>query len=304
MGTIQTLFDRAGYSQGHGYRDTAIPEVKLFRAEHHEASCPLLYNRGLAFILQGYKLGEAAGQQIRTDSENYLILCNTRAINCETVATSDEPVLGLHIDINVLEVQRLLQVLHENPTRATRSERFANHSLVSAPISERVRKSLDELIDVLHEDSESQALGPSCLTRLYFSVLRSDEGEVLESLVSADSKLSRISNAIRYMETHLDRKVAMEDLASLASMSLSAFHRSFREVTGDTPLQYLKELRLNRARNMIAFGGKPANAAARSVGYESANQFSREFKRYFGVPPSRAKELPYSTLQGMATNRH
>jgi AraC-like DNA-binding protein len=83
-------------------------------------------------------------------------------------------------------------------------------------------------------------------------------------------------------------------------MSLSAFHRTFREITGETPLQYLKQLRLSTARNLIAFHGKPAYVAAQSVGYESANQFSREFKRYFGLPPSRADELPYATLQGMA----
>ncbi len=91
----------------------------------------------------------------------------------------------------------------------------------------------------------------------------------------------------------------MEQLADIANMSLSAFHRTFREVTDESPLQYLKQLRLSTARNLIAFHGKPAYVAAQSVGYESANQFSRDFKRYFGLPPSRADELPYATLQGI-----
>ena len=105
---------------------------------------------------------------------------------------------------------------------------------------------------------------------------------------------------MRHMEAHLDQKISMEQLADIASMSLSAFHRTFREVTGETPLQYLKQLRLSTARNLIAFHGKPAYVAAQSVGYESANQFSRDFKRYFGLPPSRVDDLPYATLQGMA----
>lgn len=303
MGNVQSLFAASGFSTGHGYRDTTIPAVKLYRADHHEASCPLLYDRGLIFILQGHKLGEVAGQPLRTDDSRYLILCNTRAICCETVATSEEPVLGLHVGLDVLELQRLLQILHEEPDWNHRPDpRSVTRSVVPSMFDENVKQALSELIDVLHHPGDSRALGSTCLTRLYYAVLKSEEGHVLESLVSADSKLSRISAAIRYMETHLDQKITMEDVARIASMSLSSFHRTFREIIGETPLQYLKQLRLNMARNLIAFSGKPASHAAQSVGYESANQFSREFKRYFGVPPSQAKELPYSGLQGIGSN--
>ena len=144
------------------------------------------------------------------------------------------------------------------------------------------------------------ALGPANLTQLCFAVLRSDDGRVLELLASNDSKLARISATMRYMEQHLGSKIGMDDLAGVANMSLSAFHRAFKEVAGESPLQYLKQLRLNTARNLMAYKGEPAYLAARHVGYESANQFSREFKRYFGLPPSRVGELPYATLEGMA----
>ena len=65
------------------------------------------------------------------------------------------------------------------------------------------------------------------------------------------------------------------------------------------PAQYLKQLRLSTARNLLIFKGEPAYLTAHHVGYESANQFSREFKRYFGLPPSRIAELPYSALGGV-----
>ena len=298
--TIQTLCDQIGFSNGHGYCPTAIPEVMLFRAEHHEAACPLLYDRGLVFILQGFKRGAVAGQEFRTGGDRYLILCNTQAVRCETLATSEEPLLGLYVGFDVLELQRLLQVLRDERRRTPQSGSVPERALVSARLNEDIQRAVDELIDTLHDICASKALGPSCLTRLYFSVLRSEEGRVLEALALADSKLARISAAMRHMEAHLDQKISMEELADVANMSLSAFHRTFREVTGETPLQYLKQLRLSTARNLIAFHGKPAYAAAQSVGYESANQFSREFKRYFGLPPSRVNELPYATLQGVA----
>ncbi len=240
-----------------------------------------------------------AGREFRTGGDRYLILCNTQAVRCETLATSEEPLLGLHVGFDVPELQRLLQVLRDERRRSPQSLTVPERALVSARINEDIKRAVDDLIDTLHDVCASKALGPSCLTRLYFSVLSSEEGRVLEALALADSKLARISAAMRHMESHLDQKIPMEELAEVASMSLSAFHRTFREVTGETPLQYLKQLRLSTARNLIAFHGKPAYVAAQSVGYESANQFSREFKRYFGLPPSRVDELPYATLQGI-----
>lgn len=298
--TIQTLAEKLGFSNGHGNCPTAIPEVTLFMAQHQERACPLLYGRGLSFILQGFKVGIVAGEELRTGGDRYLILCNAHSVRCETIATSEEPLLGLQVGFDTLELQRLLQVLRDQRRRAPTGGSVPERAVVSAQLNEEIQRALDELIDTLHDDCASKALGPSCLTRLYFSVLKSEEGRVLEALALADSKLARISATMRHMETHLEQKISMEQLADMASMSLSAFHRSFRDVTGETPLQYLKQLRLSTARNLIAFHGKPAYVAAHSVGYESANQFSRDFKRYFGLPPSRVDELPYASLQGMA----
>ena len=78
-----------------------------------------------------------------------------------------------------------------------------------------------------------------------------------------------------------------EQLASEVNMSVSAFHHNFKAVTSTSPLQYLKSYRLHKARMMMIHDGMKASAAAMRVGYESASQFSREFKRFFGVTPGR-----------------
>ena len=86
----------------------------------------------------------------------------------------------------------------------------------------------------------------------------------------------------------------VEELARESGMSASSFHRAFKAVTGESPLQYLKKTRLLKAKAALVFEGMRVEEAAYEVGYASPSQFSREFKRYFQVPPSEAQSLPYS----------
>lgn len=74
-------------------------------------------------------------------------------------------------------------------------------------------------------------------------------------------------------------------LARKTGISIPAFHHYFKQVTASSPLQYLKRIRLDNAKRLMAHNGYNAGAAARAVGYESPSQFSREFKRLFGVTP-------------------
>lgn len=297
--SIHTLCEALGFAEGHGYRPTALPSVTVSRGAAHEAACPLLYEGGLGFVLQGSKLGAAGGQEFKTGGDRYLILSNNLPIRCEMLATSVEPVLGIHVAIDSLELQRLVSILNEDPSWRRRNAAPLEQVVVSARFTEEIRSAVDALIELLHDPVASRALGDAAVSRLYFEVLRSEDGRVLESLTRSDSKLARVSAVMRYMEQHMDEKIGMDELAEIANMSRSAFHRAFKEVAGESPLQYLKQMRLNKARNLITYDGHSASRAAETVGYESANQFSREFKRYFGVPPSRARDLPYSTLSGL-----
>ncbi len=301
--SVHTLCDALDFSDGHGYRTTPLRQVTLFRAAGHESACPLLYQSGLAFILQGFKLGVAAGQEFSNGGDRFLILSSNLPIRCETLATSAEPVLGIHVAVDRLELQRLVSVLSEDPAW-TRQRPERERVIVPARLTDDIRAAVTALIEILHDPIASRALGPAALTNLYFQVLRSEDGHVLESLTRSDSRLARISAVMRYMERNLDAKHGIDDLAAVAKMSRSAFHRAFKDVAGESPLQHLKQMRLNAARNLIVYEGKAASQAAHSVGYESANQFSREFKRFFGLPPSKAADLPYSRLSGVAGVSH
>ncbi|NEQ46564.1 MAG: helix-turn-helix transcriptional regulator [Leptolyngbya sp. SIOISBB] len=108
---------------------------------------------------------------------------------------------------------------------------------------------------------------------------------------------ARITKALDRIHRDFATPLTVEILAEAAHMSISAFHRAFKQVTEDSPLQYLKKIRLNKAKSLIVHEGIPANVAATRVGYESASQFSREFKRYFNVVPSQAGKIGYAQVQ-------
>ena len=104
---------------------------------------------------------------------------------------------------------------------------------------------------------------------------------------SPDTALSRISVAINWIRRNFTEQIKVEALAEMAAFSVSAFHRHFKAVTALSPLQYQKRLRLLHARSQLISGQGSATSIAFSVGYESPNQFSREYARLFGLPPSR-----------------
>ncbi len=298
--TINTLCDVLDFSRQHGFCPTFIPEVTLLRASHHEPRCPHKYDSGLTFILQGAKVGHVNGRTFQTGNDRFLILTNSYPILCETFASEDQPLLGLYIRFDMTELVRLIQVMSEQQRiPLPDADVYANQALISCPMNEALHGELQRLITTLHSRMESKALGASYLTRIYYQVLSLPQGSALKSLAQSESKLARVSSAIRYMEEHMGARVTVDDLASRAGLSLSAFHRVFKEATGESPLQYLKQIRLNKAKYLMVYQDRCVYAAAAAVGYESSTQFSREFKRYFGVPPSRVQDLPYNALVGL-----
>lgn len=295
---IRSLTQACGFTDGHGYHPTLHPRVSLFGANRHEASCPQMYGAGMVFILQGKKVGAAQGVQFETHKKRFLLMANSYPVTCETLATGDEPMLGLFVELDKAELARQLDILAQTSatTPATTEPR---QTMLSVDLSKNIRVCLDELIKVLHTQTETQILADGILNRLLYEVLQSEARPMLVALGNHNHSLARISKAMNYIEDHLSDKLSVDDLAEYLGMSPTAFYKRFKQAAGDTPLQYIKKMRLTKARTLMVYQQQSAIQAALNVGYESPNQFSREFKRFFGVPPSQARQLPYSELSGV-----
>ena len=128
-------------------------------------------------------------------------------------------------------------------------------------------------------------LGRQTVREIVYRVLRGEQGGSLRALASRDDHFARVARVLKHIHAEYAKPLSAEEMARRAGMSVSAFHHNFKLVTASSPLQYLKRIRLDQARRLMAHDGYNASTAARAVGYESPSQFSREFKRLFGVTP-------------------
>jgi AraC-like DNA-binding protein len=205
---------------------------------------------------------------------------------CETFATPEEPVLGIYIEIDLPLLHELIAQLGENHPSASRGDSAVPCAIGPAVLEPEMSEAVARLLKCLQSKTESRILGPGLLREILYRTLGGQQAPVLYALASHNGHFARVARALKLIQNDYAENLDVESLAQQANMSTSAFHRAFKEVTADSPLQYLKKIRLSKARDFIVQQGMKAYVAADKVGYESASQFSREFKRYFGQSPA------------------
>lgn len=126
----------------------------------------------------------------------------------------------------------------------------------------------------------------SVASEIHYRLLVGRLGGMLRRLIRHDSVASAISRAIGQIRDDLRASLSVPDVAKRVGMSTSSFHQHFKAITSTTPLQYQKDLRLLEARRLLRADGVSVTTAAFDVGYQSSSQFSREYTRKFGIPPS------------------
>jgi AraC-like DNA-binding protein len=143
------------------------------------------------------------------------------------------------------------------------------------------------LLALLDAPSDAAALASGVEREILWRLVTGPQGATVRQIGLADSRLALLGRAIRWIRSHYDQTLRVEELAELASMSASSFHRHFRAVTSMTPIQFQKQMRLHEARTRLLAEPGDVAGVGFAVGYDSPSQFSREYRRMFGVPPSR-----------------
>jgi len=264
--------------------ETAIPGLLLFRWDEPTEPTTSMYEASICVIAQGGKRAFLGDDVYAYDAHHYLVTSvDLPALSQIITASREKPCLGFVLKLDRREISQLMVDSNLPPPRARQSDRGMAIGEVTLPLLAAFRR----LIDLLHEPTDIPILVPIIEREIFYRLLMGDQGLRLRQMASAGSQSQQIARAIDWLKGNFTLPLRVDDLASRVNMSTSTLHHHFRAVTTMSPLQYQKWLRLNEARRLMLAERLDATTAAFNVGYESPSQFSREYSRLFGAPPSR-----------------
>lgn len=277
------------------YYEAPIPRVIISTMTEPTTGTATLYEPVTCLILQGTKQVIIGDAVVNYDASSYFVASlDLPAVGRVVEASPDSPYVAAALRIDRAVLADLIATMPPGSIGAeppgSEQPGFATSAVTPALL-----EAWAGLLGLLDRPDDISMLAPMREREVLYRLLQGPLGGQLCQIAQEDSRLSRVRRAIGWMRTHYDQALRTAALADIAGMSVASFHRHFKAATAMSPLQYQKTLRLHAARRLLA-GGAEASRTAYSVGYESASQFSREYSRAFGAPPSRDAER----LRGMA----
>lgn len=271
--------------------DTLIPDegtikdivegVDIFKIKQSQEKMKICYEKGIVFIFQGKKEINLEDSILTYDHNNYLILSLPTPIECRVFATNDKPILGLRIDAN----QKIINELLFDSAISFQYQNESKPGIYTEVLNGQLIDSLSRLIQCASDEQDSKVLAPLYMKEILYFVLKSPHGYALNFISYRNDTSYKISQIAENIYENYQEKYDVNTLAKLANMSASSFHSTFKEITGLPPIQYIKKVKLHKARELLLYHEITAKAAAYEVGYESLSQFNREYKRMFGATP-------------------
>ncbi|WP_175951241.1 AraC family transcriptional regulator [Burkholderia sp. BCC0405] len=271
----------ARLAPNEGETFAALDGVRFIRVSRPGPRMPVLYEPSIVVVCQGRKLGYLGERSFMYDARQYLVLSVPLPFECETFASQDEPFLAISIRVDLAVIAELAILLDETLGAAVGEPVGVDSTPLDAPLADAVVR----LLEALASPHDTRVLGPAIMREIAYRVLTGERGDAIRAALVQQHHFGRIAKALRRIHADLKADLDVETLAGEAGMSLAVFHAQFKHVTATSPMQYVKAARLHQARLMMVQDGVGAGAAAARVGYASASQFSREFKRLFGRSP-------------------
>jgi AraC-like DNA-binding protein len=273
---------------GEGRTRTALPGVSVVRSPTCTEPLGDVIEPTLSVIAQGIKQTELNGRTFTYGPGQFLVVSvELPVIGHVTHATVEEPFLAVVLE---LRPERIAALLLDTASGATARAGAGDAMPVGIAVSDASGALVDaigRLLALLDAPDDAAALAVGVEREVLWRLLTGPQGKTVRQIGLADSRLAHLARAIRWIRGHYNETLRVEELAALATMSVSSFHRHFRAVTSMTPIQYQKQIRLREARARLLADPGDITGVGFAVGYDSPSQFSREYRRMFGVPPSR-----------------
>lgn len=269
-----------------GIHDTHLKSVKVFKTTQYEPKSPLIYDVCLILVLQGKKIANLASNRFTFDCDNYLVVPTTLPLECETYATKEEPFISLIIS---LDKKMMVNIIEGLTKREFESQNNSSVGIFSDKVTTEIEQTTEKLLDVLESKEESLILGQGVLKELFYRIAIGQNANMLHKMFLENNDESKISNALKYIHDNYNKTLDIDSLARVCDMSVSSFHTHFKKITSHTPLQYIKKIRLTKAKDLLVKYNYKVVEVADDLGYDNPSHFSRDFKNYFGYSPKEAK---------------
>ncbi|GAA5587770.1 HTH-type transcriptional activator RhaS [Acinetobacter calcoaceticus] len=272
-----------------GLYPTFISNITLMRVDHSTSPVAVLQEPSIVLVIQGVKRGYIGKDIFQFRQGQCLFISIAIPFDCDTVVENNEPMLAIAIKFESQMMVDLVTKLDKEQQVVIEDSQSGDLKLscglrvidMNATISEVALR----LLNLLRSKQDTFILGEQVKRELVYRVLQASGGEFIKNLSAMASRNGVIYTICEIIQRDYYRNLTVQELAKQAGMSISLFHQTFKKVTNYSPLQYIKITRLHKARELIMNNKMGVAEAAYEVGYVSASQFSREFKRLFGIPP-------------------
>lgn len=267
-----------------GERAIGTLRLTLYRCTAPTVPNPCTYQPSLLVIAQGRKRVDLGRTSYVFGQSRFLLTSVELPIVSQVVTASEEaPYLAFFLKLNIATVR---DILNTEEVHVPESPIGTRGMAIGEATIELVR-SCSRMMDILDAPQDIPFLGKLIHQEIIYRLLQGTQGARLRAIATLGDQSHRTEKAVAWLRENYEKPLLIEELATIAGMGRSTLHHHFRALTAMSPLQFQKQLRLRAARQRMLVDGLDAASAAFEVGYESASQFNREYRRFFGKPPMR-----------------
>ena len=286
-GMIEFTHLLARHSTEEGANLTLVPNLKTWKMSEPYKLIPQVYEPCIMIGAQGKKNIFLDGKRYDYNPGNIMTLFAPMPLECELIEASPEkPLLVAIIQFDRSRISQMILKMEQAAPQIIKQDTPNNVSgIFSAPLKQSLLDVMIRLLKTLDDPNEAIILGESIIDEIYFRILSDEQGGMLKYHLQQSGQIHEILKTVEYLHQNLDKSISIDELADFVNMSSSGFHKKFKEVMHLSPLQFAKSIKLNKAQTYI-MEGKNVSEAGFMVGYNSSAQFSREYKRFFGMSPS------------------
>jgi AraC-like DNA-binding protein len=273
---------------------TAIDRMVIMRSNQPKPPSHLIFRPSMCIVAQGAKWAMFGDRQLEYRAGQALVIgVDTPSIGRVVEASPDEPCLVMAFELDLAIMRSVSDALETSPRAGGEPGRGVLVTDFQGPLADCALR----LVRLLDTPKAIPALYPIVMREICYWLLTGPHGGDIARMTLASSPARPLMDALHSLRDRFRESVRIQDLAAIARMSPSAFHRQFKALTAMTPLQYQKQLRLLEARRLMVSQGVKVETACFEVGYESPSQFSRDYSRMFAAPPKRDARAAQSALR-------